>query len=131
MSRGPSEHGRIVLNLQIRQGCGLAGFVFCRRGAPLLRQAKRLLRAERAAAPVLPIVPGWETAAGHLSAFLCLKCNKNVPVRNKCAIQKLRKSFIFSCNFAILGPVCPSISRNFRTGFFSCNYPLEFFGKRI
>lgn len=78
----------IVLNLQIRQGCGLAGFVFCRRGAPLLRQAKRLLRAERAAAPVLPIVPGWETAAGHLSAFLCLKCNKNVPVRNKCAIQK-------------------------------------------
>ena len=37
-SRGPSEHGRIVLNLQIRQGCGLAGFVFCRRGAPLLRR---------------------------------------------------------------------------------------------
>lgn len=74
----------------------------------MLRQAKRFLRAERAAAPVLPIVPGWETAAGHLSALLCLQCNKNVPVRNKCAIQKLRKSFIFSCNFAILGPVCPA-----------------------
>lgn len=35
-----------------------------------------------------PIVPGWETAAGHLSALLCLQCNKNVPIRNKCAIQK-------------------------------------------
>lgn len=65
----------------------------------MLRQAKRFLRAEWAAAPVLPIVPGWETAAGHLSALLCLQCNKNVPVRNKCAIQKLRKSFIFFVQF--------------------------------
>lgn len=68
----------------------------------MLRQAKRLLRAERAAVPVLPIVPGWETAAGHLSAFLCLQCNKNVPVRNKCAIQKTAKIVHFFVQFAPL-----------------------------
>lgn len=69
----------------------------------MLRQAKRFLRAERAAAPVLPIVPGWETAAGHLSALLCLQCNKNVPVRNKCAIQKTVKIVLFFVQFCHFG----------------------------
>lgn len=93
----------------------------------MLRQAKRLLRAERAAAPVLPIVPGWETAAGHLSALLCLQCNKNVPVRNKCAIQKLRKSFIFSCNFAIFGAGLPVNQPKFPCRLFFVQFaPLKF-----
>lgn len=69
----------------------------------MLRQAKRLLRAERAAAPVLPIVPGWETAEGHLSAFLCLQCNKNVPVRKQMCNSKTAKIVHFFVQFCHFG----------------------------
>lgn len=69
----------------------------------MLQQEKRLLRAERAAAPVLPIVPGWETVAGHLSAFFVFAVQQKRSRPQQMCNSKTAKIVHFFVQFCHFG----------------------------
>ena len=97
----------------------------------MLRQAKRLLRAERAAAPVLPIVPGWVTAAGHLSARLCCSATKTFSSATNVQFKSRENRSFFRAILPFWGRSVRQSAEIFVQAFFRAICPLEIFGKRI
>lgn len=69
----------------------------------MLRQAKRLLRAERAAAPVLPIVPGVGNCGGSFVRFFVLEVQQKRSRPQQMCNSKTAKIVHFFVQFCHFG----------------------------
>ncbi len=100
-SRGPSEHGRIVLNLQIRQGCGLAGF-FLPEGSAVAAAGKTVSAGRMGGGPSAPHSSGVGNCGGSfVRSFVFAVQQKRSRPQQMCNSKtaKIVHFFVQFCHF--------------------------------